>query len=817
MLWPVIKALLGHYRRYPFQILLVWLGLTLGVSLLVGVTAINDHARKSYQHGEKLFSNPLPYRIRPKHAINHIPQGYYIQLRREGFTQCVPFATSNITTAKKLDLTLVGIDSVAMLALEKDITLKTLNSLGLMKPPYPILVSQDLARYMRWQDGDSIRLADGSHLGPLIIDQTNKLAGTRVIADMALLRMLERSSGISSIACAEMPEEKLEQLKDNLPHGLSIIRSSQAELVSLTKAFHMNLTAMGMMAFLVGLFIFYQAMSLSLTQRQPLVGILRQTGVSGWLLTQALLIELVVLVLVSWLCGNVFGMLLANQLIPTVSASLEELYKANVGLAIHWTLKSSLYSLAMALTGAFASCAWPLVRLLRSQPIRLTTRLSLMRFTGIEFSIQALIACALAVAAIAIYQAEQTQESGFAIIALMLLSVALFTPFLLWRLFTSFSYSMRWVKVRWFFSDAAASMSYRGVATMAFMLAMAANIGIETMVGSFRDTTDKWLTQRLAADLYIHPNSSSAARLSSWLSKQPEVKSVWWRWEEETSTPNGSLQIVSTGASEGELAALTVKLGVPNYWYHLHHSKGVMVSESMALKLNIRPGDYINLYGKAGQGWQVVGVYYDYGNPYNQVLMSHRNWLYSFAGEGTVALGAVLQDGVSPDGLKRRMESVFRLSSERIFDNGSIHKQAMYVFDRTFSIADTLGSITLVIAVFGIFFSTVAGEVARQRHVSLLRCLGMSGKELVLMGSLQLFVFGAIAIIVAMPLGLALAHLVVDIVIKQSFGWTIELQFIPQEYINTIMLAMISLVVAGAMPVLRLIRNTPMKSLRDAL
>lgn len=86
-----------------------------------------------------------------------------------------------------------------------------------------------------------------------------------------------------------------------------------------------------------------------------------------------------------------------------------------------------------------------------------------------------------------------------------------------------------------------------------------------------------------------------------------------------------------------------------------------------------------------------------------------------------------------------------------------------------------------------------------------------------MMGSLQLFVFGAIAIIVAMPLGLALAHLVVDIVIKQSFGWTLELQFIPNEYMNTIILAMASLVIAGAMPVLRLVRNTPMKSLRDAL
>ncbi|EGA71231.1 ABC transporter transmembrane protein [Vibrio sinaloensis DSM 21326] len=817
MLWPVVKALLGHYRRYPFQIILVWLGLTLGVSLLVGVSSINNHARQSYEHGEKLFSNPLPYRIRPKHTINKIPQGFYIQLRRDGFTQCAPFESLRVHTDKGTDLMLVGIDPVAMLKMQSGASLDDLASLQLMRPPYPVLVSEDLAAHMKWQNNDFIRLEDGSKLGPILVDNEGKLNGTRIIADMSLLRMLERSSGISVIACGEMSPEKLAKLKATLPNGMELSRSSRAELESLTQAFHMNLSAMGMLAFLVGLFIFYQAMSLSLVQRQPLVGILRQTGVSGWQLAQALLLELFFLVLVSWLCGNILGLLLANQLIPTVSASLSDLYDANVGLALTWSWSASLYSLYLALIGAVVACAWPLIRLLRSQPIRLTTRLSLVRFAGTEFTIQAMLACMLCVAAIAIYQAPQTQESGFAIIALMLLSVALITPFLIWKVFDSFAYSLRWVKARWFFADAAASMSYRGVATMAFMLAMAANIGVETMVGSFRDTTDKWLSQRLAADLYIYPNTNAAARMSTWLGKQPEVDKVWWRWEKELNTSKGPLQVVSSGGSEGELDALTVKLGVPNYWYHLHHSRGVMISESMALKLDIRPGDYIDLAGELGQGWQVVGVYYDYGNPYNQVLLSHRNWLYAFAGGGSVALGAVLKDGVNPLGLKRRMESVFRIDGERIYDNSHIHKQAMRVFDRTFSIADTLGNITLVIAVFGIFFATIAGEISRQKHVSLLRCLGMSGKELVIMGSLQLFVFGAISTLIAMPLGLALARLVVDIIIKQSFGWTLELQLVPHAYLHTGALAMLALVIAGAIPVIRMVRGTAMKSLRNSL
>ncbi|EDP60272.1 ABC transporter permease [Vibrio sp. AND4] len=817
MLWPVVKALLGHYRRYPLQIILVWLGLTLGVSLLVGVTSINQHAKQSYETGEKLFSNPLPYRIRTKHSANKIPQGFYIQLRRAGFNQCAPFDILHLDTKTDLRLMLVGVDPVALLPLNQGKSLEDLTMLSLMRPPYPILASQDLAAYMQWSDGDVIELNDGVKLGPLKIDSDNLISGTRLVADISLIRTLKRSSGLSAIACGEMSEEKILALKNTLPNGMTLVRNSRTELESLTNAFHINLTAMGMLSFLVGLFIFYQAMSLSFIQRQRLVGILRQTGVSAAQLVQALLFELTILVLIAWACGNFFGLILANELIPSVSSSLSDLYDANVGLTIGWSWESSMYSLVMSAMGALISCLWPLVRLLNSQPIRLSSRLSLMRFAGREFSWQALVACAFCVAAIAVYQVPKTQETGFAIIALMLVSVALFMPFLMWHMFQILSYTMRWVRVRWFFADAAASMSYRGVATMAFMLALAANIGVETMVGSFRDTTDKWLSQRLAADLYIYPTNNSSARMSTWLKEQPEVDAVWWRWEKDVPTERGALQVVSTGTSQGERDSLTVKLGVPDYWYHLHHSKSLMISESMALKLDIRPGDNIDLEPPLDGGWQVVGVYYDYGNPYNQIMMSHRNWLNAFAGSGNVGLGVLVKDKIDDEGLKRRLENVFRLPQERIFDSNNIYDQAMRVFDRTFAIAGRLGNITLIIAVFGLFFATLAGEFSRQRHFSLLRCMGVSGKELVMLGGLQLFAFGMISAIIAVPLGLALANLIVDVVIKQSFGWSLELQVIPWEYTKTIAWAMLAIMIAGALPVFRMIKSTPIKSLRDAL
>jgi len=817
MLWPVVKALLGHYRRHPLQIVLVWLGLTLGVSLLVGVLAINHHAKQSYSAGEKLFSNPLPYRIRPVQTASKIPQGFYIQLRREGFAQCMPFDSYRIVTATDVELTITGIDPIAMLAIQPGSNLKDIKTLKLKEPPFPVMVSADLAEYLGWRNGDYVQLRDGSRLGPLMVDSGKLLRGTRVIADIGLLRMLNKRPGFELIACGEMPEAKLEKLKELLPNGMKLSQNTHAELDSLTLAFHTNLTAMGMLAFFVGLFIFYQAMSLSFVQRQPLVGILRQTGVSVWQLMLALLFELIIWILVAWACGNVLGYLLANELLPAVSASLEDLYDANVGLTIAWDWEWSKQSLLVAILGSLLACSFPLIRLLRTQPIRLSSRLSIVRFAGREFSWQAILACAFCVAAVAVLQTEQSQESGFLLIALVLISAGLLMPFLVWKLFNGLSFSLPWVKARWFFADCAASMSYRGVASMAFMLALATNIGVETMVGSFRETTDKWLTQRLAADVYVTPPNNLASRIGSWLMVQPEVDDVWWRWEKELPSSAGALQVVSTGDSSGELQALTVKLAVPDYWFHLHHSQGVMVSESMALKLGIRTGDYISLPAPVTGNWQVVGIYYDYGNPYNQVMLSHRNWLYSFSGQGDVGLGVILKDDMSSAGLLRRFQHAFKISPSRIYDNNNIHKQAMRVFDRTFGIAGTLGNITLVIAVIGLFFSTLAGEVSRQRHIALLRCFGMSGKELVLMGGGQLLVLGIFSALIAMPLGLLLAELMIDVVLKQSFGWTMQLEVIPWEYASTFAWSFSALIVAGAWPVFNMVRRTPMKSLRDAL
>ncbi|MGB2080049.1 MAG: ABC transporter permease, partial [Vibrio sp.] len=458
MLFPVFKAIIGHYRRRPFQILLIWIGLTLGTALLVGVMAVNHHAQVSYAQGEKIFSNPLPYRIRARVSDQSVPSGLYLQLRQAGFNQCIPIDSQEVRTKSGLDLKLVGFDPISMLSYQPQANINDTSSLALMKPPYPVKISPDLMKRYDLQSGQYFELEDGRKVGPIQIDRENLAHGNQVFMDIAEFRAFTAQKQLSLIACGVMPAAKAEQLRQLLPSDLFLSRYTAMELTSLTNAFHLNLTALGMLAFMVGMFIFYQAMARSFAQRQHLVGSLRLLGVRRLKIAMCLGVELILWVIVSWLSGNVIGLMLANYLIPEVAETLNQLYDIKINLIVNWQWGWSLQSLGMVFVACIIASLWPFLRLMNTLPVRLSTYLSLSRFSGNQFGWEALFGCACIVAAVALYLRPPSQEIGFLLIGAIMLSVGLIVPFLLWRLFVETAKHCKTLNMRWFFSDCASSM-----------------------------------------------------------------------------------------------------------------------------------------------------------------------------------------------------------------------------------------------------------------------------------------------------------------------------------------------------------------------
>ena len=165
------------------------------------------------------------------------------------------------------------------------------------------------------------------------------------------------------------------------------------------------------------------------------------------------------------------------------------------------------------------------------------------------------------------------------------------------------------------------------------------------------------------------------------------------------------------------------------------------------------------------------------------------------------------------------VSEVFSEDDDEINEGAMLNKvlnQAMRVFDRTFIVTETLGKLTLFIAVCGLFVATIAGEVSRQRQFALLRCMGMTGRELAALGGGQLLVIGLLSALMALPLGLVLAQLLIDVVLKYSFGWTMPISFFPSQYLMSLGSALFVLLCAGAWPVWRLVKRSAILSLREA-
>lgn len=231
---PVAKALWGHYKRHPLQIVLVWLGLTLGIALLVGVMGVNQQARESYRDGELLFSNPFPYRIRHSQPALKVPQGFYVQLRRDGFNQCVPLEEQRIVLENGRSIEVVGVDPIALFSSFRRSTMSGNDDqqqmLSLMQPPYPVLVGDQLANYMGFEDGQMLKLESGRTLGPLHVVNEERIKGPRLIADMSLVRQLQPGSGLTAILCGDLDPQSLSRLQDKLPAALKLEKQETAGL-----------------------------------------------------------------------------------------------------------------------------------------------------------------------------------------------------------------------------------------------------------------------------------------------------------------------------------------------------------------------------------------------------------------------------------------------------------------------------------------------------------------------------------------------------------------------------------------------------------
>ena len=599
-----LAALWSFWRRNPLQLFTLVAGLALATALWSGVQALNAQARASYDAAAAVLGEGRYDQLIPR-AGETVAQDSYLALRRAGW-QVSPVLEGPLR-AGRASVRLVGIDP-----------LTAPGGVGPMTRSEAATLPAFLSESVVFAHPGIAEALAGTVPQRVVADPG--LAPDTAITDIGVAQRLLGRDDLSRLILAEDQPLGRPDLSDVAP-GLIRRASQQAsDIGQLTDSFHLNLTAFGLLSFAVGIFIVHGAIGLAFEQRRAMIRTLRTLGLSLRRLMLLMGLELALIALAAGGIGVALGYVLAAGLLPDVAATLEGLYGAQVAGALQLAPVWWLSGLGIALLGAAlagAGAFWKIARM----PVLATGARAWAVATGRWRGWQGGTALALLGLAGLGTLLGGGLIAGFASLACLLLGAALALPLVLDRLLALGEASARGVRTEWFLADTRQQLPGLSLALMALLLAMAANIGVSTMVSSFRMTFTGFLDQRLFAELYVEAeDTAQGAAVADFVQDRGgTVLPIQWV---DTRIAGQPAEVYGTRVAPAyvENWRFIAQDGTDRaVWDRVAAGEAAIINEQLARRADLWPGDPLPL--APDRSLPIAGVVGDYGNPIGQVVI----------------------------------------------------------------------------------------------------------------------------------------------------------------------------------------------------
>jgi putative ABC transport system permease protein len=801
-----LAVLLSHWRRHPLQLATLLIGLISATALWSGVQALNQQARESYDRAAAIFGG-----TRTAMLVGNVPtfsQNLFVKLRRAGWPVS-PVLEGRVQISGH-SYRLLGIEPVTLPAEVGNAPALGRDGLrSFISAPGQTLVAPETLADLHLTEGARPEASGGATLPPLSVQA--QLVPDVLVVDIGIAqKLLDKPNQISRLLIGKTKgsAEPLENVIGNELHRVA--PDAESDLERLTDSFHLNLTAFGLLSFMVGLFIVNSAIGLAFEQRLPILRTLRACGVSAKLLNTVLVIELVSLAIIGGLVGMVCGYLIAAALLPDVAASLRGLYGAPIPGELSLRGEWWIAGLAVSIAGALAAAIISLIKAIRLPVLAVAQpqawREAQRRWLMVQ---SALALIAFAIAAWLLY-AGNSLVAGFALLAALLLGAALILPAILDIMLHAGESRARNPLIAWFWADSRQQLSGLSLALMALLLALAVNVGVATMVETFSKTFLTWLDGRLAADVYVGAKDNAQAReIKAWLRSRPEVQAV-----------------LSGGRAEVQIAGAPVEvLGLPDHatyrehwpllrvatdaWSKLPEGATCFISEQLSRRMNLSLGDRVDVPTPGGD-WplMIAGIYADYGNPKGQVAVNAAALFAHFPDLPQTRMALRVEPG-KVAGLITDMSAQFGLDGRNLLDQTALKTESTRIFNRTFAVTTALNAFTLGVAAVALLTSLLTLANSRLPQLAPLWAIGVTRRRLALIELAKTMSVALITALLALPLGLLVAWCLIAIVNVKAFGWRLPFDVFPLQLLKLLGVALVASLLASLIPVARLARMQP--------
>lgn len=858
----------AHALQRPFRTLLSIAGVALGVLASVAIGTANIQVLRSFEQAVTTVAGPATLEI-AGHDLGVDESAITAVRSVEGVVSAAPIIEESVVIAqgeaRGQALQILGLDLLAesgargfqIAQADAEVALESLLA------PDALYLGRQVAADWNLKAGSIVEVTVGGRVVPLRVAGLihHEAAGTSLwdrlaVMDIAAAQILFQSIGrLERINLVTTPNRPLDDiiasLRAILPPHLIVQRPAQRtkQVENMVWAFQLNLSVMSWVGLLVGVFLIYNTIAFVVAQRRREIGIYRALGMTERRVAGLFLVEAGLLGLLGGLLGGVGGVWLSRGLVSLVSRTVSDLYApvTSNGLILSMDMvtltavaKGVLLGTVVSMVGALG----PSVEAGRTVTVRALAPGDYESTNQLRTGLWGWISLVLFVlAGLCSLMGPVGELPFFGYVATICLLGALscLAPICIktlgWRALRRGSQTMLvGGSLRLIAADQAARHPGRNAVTVsALMVGLAIMIGVVVMVRSFRDTVEFWVDETVMADLIVAPQSWLQGRQSGQASR-----ALPGTWDSTLSAIDGIAAVdtyreayVGVAGQSVALVSRDLRLHAQRSRYLMVHGDssaalrraaengGALLSEVLATRLQLREGDTLTITTPAGPAAvPVEGIFYDYATDGGKMVMDRAWYRQQWRDDRVTVYSVYLAPGVDAEHVRQSI--VTRVAGldgmtlpPLVIRNHELRREILEIFDRSFVLTYVLEAIAVLVAVLGIVNTLVTAVLERRREFAALGAIGASTRQverLVLWEAAYLGLIGAALGVVG---GLLLALLLIRVINKQSFGWTIQMTIPGGVILQAVGLALTAALVAGYWPARWAARQPLVEGLRE--
>ncbi len=697
--------------------------------------------------------------------------------------------------------------------------------------PRAVLIGGKLAKRYNYKKGSTLTV--------LVNDQTEHLrvagvlgtsgiggaySGNIVVADIGLAQDILRWPGQITRVDLIVPPSTMaavqEKLSAMVPADVQVAtpdtRSEQAE--KMVRSFEYNLLALTFIALMVGMFLIYNTMTITILRRRPEIGILRALGVKKQTVQNLFLGEALGLGLLGTTLGVIMGAFMADGALKAVAQTFQYFY-FKVPLE-KVTIDPLQYAAAFAIGISLTLIAAlpPLLEALSVDPAEATRRAS--HETKVRKSKDYLFWAGLVCLALCYLSALQPAVNNFPLFGylaafLAIMGTSLLTPLVLAKCLPVMSrllFRMFGVEGRIAANSLQGTLGRTAVACASLMIGIAMMVSLAIMISSFRKTVTHWIDQSFEADLWLQSRARASGNKYGRLKETviPAVNAVAGVAAAEGFVDRKiDYQGMSAFLAAADFDVLT------SYGNQLflsgEDSKSVcsrvrgmraIISEPFAVRKNLKKGDAVLIDTPAGKkSFIIEDVFYDYASDLGYVIIPRDVYKELYHDDTVSSVAIYLKDGADIEAVRQGiLKAMNKNSLVALSSTSELRKEAIRIFDRTFAITYALHTIAVTVAMLSIMNALFALTIESKREFAILRYFGAKKTQLAKIVYLQAAILGFCGNTGGIGLGFILSLLLIHVINKQSFGWSVQYS-IPFDFIlQSSTLVILTSILSGIYP-----------------